>query len=60
MTTLAARTRRLVETIARNSQGMRATREAQRLSEMSDAELARLGIRREMIALHAFRGFLAS
>ena len=60
MTTLASRTRRLVEAITRNSRGMRATREAERLSSLSDEDLARLGIRRELIALHAFRGLLGS
>jgi hypothetical protein len=39
---------------------MRASREAERLSRLSDAELDRLGIPREMIAFHAFRGFHAS
>ena len=60
MTTLASKTRRLLKTVARNSRGARAAREAERLSRLPDEELARLGIAREAIALHAFRGFLGS
>lgn len=36
------------------SAGMRCAREVERLSALSDAELARRGLRREDIARHAF------
>ena len=44
--------------LVRNSRGASATREVERLSRLSDAELARLGITREGIVRHAFRGYL--
>ena len=55
---LRSKTRNLVLAIARNSRGGRAAREAERLSRLSDADLARLGIARDDIVLHAFRGYL--
>ena len=55
---LRSKTRNLVLAIARNSRGARAAREAERLSRLSDADLARLGIARDDIVLHAFRGYL--
>ncbi len=58
MTTIASRTRGLLKAIAHNSRGGRAAREAERLSRLTDAELARLGIARENIVMHAFRGYI--
>lgn len=45
--------------LAENFRGYACAREAERLSALSDAELARLGIRREGIFQHAFGRFLA-
>lgn len=56
--TISSATRRLLAALARNARGARAAREAERLSRLSDAELARLGIPRDGIVLHAFRGYL--
>lgn len=55
-----SRARRLFMALAESSHGARAAREAERLSRLSDAELARLGIPRERIVLHAFRGYLGT
>lgn len=56
--TIASRTRRLFVALGQNSRGGRAAREAERLSRLSDAELAHLGVPRDRIVLHAFRGYL--
>lgn len=47
-------------TLVEYSRGAACMREAQRLMAMSDAELAALGLRRDTIYGHAFRGFTAS
>lgn len=52
---LAAAGRRFWEFALTHSAGARCAREAERLSALSDAELARIGLRREDIVRHAFR-----
>lgn len=44
--------------LAENSRGARAAREAQRLSALTDAELAALGLRRNEILSRAFGPFI--
>ena len=56
--TIASKIRRVLERIAANSPAMRGVRESERLSRLSDDELAGLGIPRNRIALHAFRPWL--
>lgn len=51
---------RLFRKMAENSAGYACAREAERLSAMSDAELARLGVSRDRIFQHAFGRFLGS
>lgn len=50
----------LMMRMADASAGARAAREAGRLSQLSDQELARLGIARDRIVEHAFRGLIHS
>ncbi|CAN5788111.1 hypothetical protein BH23PSE1_BH23PSE1_19330 [soil metagenome] len=50
----------ILETIAEGSQAMRCSREAERLSRLSDTDLARLGLTRADIVQHAFARYLAS
>ncbi len=45
----------LLEAIAGSSDLERSAREYERLSRLSDAELARRGLRRDFLAEHAFR-----
>lgn len=45
---------RAFETLAEGSYGMRRAREAERLFELSDAELARRGLTRDRIIQHTF------
>lgn len=47
------------QVLARNSQGWACAREVERLSALSDAELAKLGLTRDRIVQHAFASFLA-
>lgn len=51
---------RLFRKMAESSQGYACAREAERLSALSDAELARLGISRDRIFQHAFGRFMAN
>lgn len=44
--------------LAQTSQAMGCAREAERLSRLPDAELHRLGVRREDVIQYAFRGFM--
>lgn len=53
---LAERALAILEAMARNSHGARCAREAKRLFALDDAELARLGLTRDRIIAHAFRG----
>ncbi len=48
----------IFETLARTSRGARCAREAERLSALSDAQLARMGLKREDIIRHAFEPFI--
>jgi hypothetical protein len=50
--------RHLVDLLAETSQMMRCAREAERLSQLSNAELGNLGVKRNEIVQYAFRGFL--
>ena len=45
-------------TMADASHAARCGREAQRLLDMSDAELARRGLKRDQVVQHAFRSYL--
>jgi len=49
---------RFIDLLAETSQAMRCAREAERLSHLSDASLLRLGVKRDEIIQHAFRGYL--
>jgi hypothetical protein len=51
---IAAAIARAFRRMAENSAGMRACREVERLEALSDAELARLGLRRDRIVSHVF------
>lgn len=44
--------------LAANSAGAKCAAEAQRLSRLSDAELAKMGLNRNGIVLHAFRNHI--
>lgn len=55
---LWARLVTIAEVLAEASHGMRCAREAERLSQLSDAELAKRGITRDGIIQHAFRGYI--
>lgn len=48
----------IIRFMAETSQAMDCAREAERLSRLSDAELYRLGVKRDEVIQHAFRGFL--
>lgn len=48
----------IISFLAQTSQAMDCAREAERLSRLSDAELYRLGVKRDEVIQHAFRGFL--
>jgi hypothetical protein len=50
--------RGVAETIGDASHVARCANEAERLFEMSDAELARRGLKRDQIIQHAFRSYL--
>jgi hypothetical protein len=50
--------RRFGAAMVENSGGMRCARKAERLSQLSDAELARLGLTRDRIVQHAFARYL--
>jgi hypothetical protein len=52
--------RGMAEIAADVSVGMRCAREAERLSALSDAELARRGLARDRIIEHAFRDFMST
>ena len=54
----AAIVRAFGEVLVESNAGMRCSRKAERLQALSDADLAKLGIRRDQIVQHAFRGFL--
>ncbi|HET9070097.1 MAG TPA: DUF1127 domain-containing protein [Amaricoccus sp.] len=45
----------ILEVIAESSDLRRSAREYERLSRLSDAELARRGVRRDLLAAYAFR-----
>jgi hypothetical protein len=47
-----------VKAISNASRGARCLREAERLSRLSDDELARRGLKRDQIVQHAFRSYL--
>jgi hypothetical protein len=49
----------LVDLLAETSHLMRCAREAERLSQLSNAELGHLGVKRNEIVQYAFRGFLS-
>ena len=55
---VAKAARRFGAAIVENSGGMRCLREAERLSQLSDAELARHGLTRDRIVRHAFARYL--
>jgi hypothetical protein len=55
---VAKAARRFGAAMVENSGGMRCSREAERLSQLSDAELARLGLTRDRIVQHAFARYL--
>lgn len=57
---LGAAVARLAHALAENSTAMHCKREADRLSAMSDAELAGLGLTRDRIIAHAFRRYMAN
>jgi len=46
------------EIMAEASNGMRCAREAERLFELSDVELAKRGLTRDRIIQHAFAGWI--
>ncbi len=48
----------IITFLAQTSQAMACAREAERLSRLSDGELYRLGVKRDEVIPHAFRGFL--
>lgn len=48
----------VISFLAETSQAMACAREAERLSRLSDTELYRLGVKRDEIIQHAFRGFI--
>lgn len=48
----------IISFMAQTSQAMDCAREAERLSRLSDAELYRLGVRRNEVIQYAFRGFI--
>jgi hypothetical protein len=50
--------RAIGETLIGASTAARCAREAERLFELSDAELARLGLTRDQIVHHAFRRYM--
>lgn len=56
--TIGTKIRHVLKTVAASSPAMRGVRETERLSRLSDEELARLGIPRNRIALHAFRPYI--
>jgi hypothetical protein len=56
---LRARLASLLEVLAEASQGMRCAREYERLSQLSDEELARRGLKRDGLVQHAFRGYIS-
>ena len=49
---------RFLDFLAEMSQAMRCAREAERLARLPDADLLRLGVKRDEIIQHAFRGYL--
>ena len=49
---------RFLDFLAETSQAMRCAREAERLARLPDADLLRLGVKRDEIIQHAFRGYL--
>ena len=55
---VAKAARRFGAAMVENSSGMRCSREVERLSKLSDAELARLGLTRHRIVHHAFARYL--
>ena len=57
---LRARIWASIEVFAEASQGMRCAREYERLSQLSDEELARRGLQRDGLIQHAFRGYLGA
>lgn len=48
----------IISFLAQTSQAMGCAREAERLSRLSDAELYRLGVKRDEVIQYAFRGFM--
>ena len=46
--------------LATTARAARCAREAERLFAMSDAELARLSLRRDQIVQHAFKAYVAN
>lgn len=52
--------RRFGVALVSSSHAMRCSREAERLFQMSDAELAQRGLTRDRIIQHAFARYLAS
>jgi hypothetical protein len=57
---IAKAARRFGAIVVESSDAMRCSREAERLSQLSDAELARLGLTRDRIVQHAFARHLTS
>lgn len=49
----------VVDVLADASHGARCAREAERLFALSDAELAKRGLRRDQVITHAFRSYMA-
>lgn len=54
---LRAASENTINFLVHTSQAMRSAREAERLSRLSDAELYRLGVKRDEVIQYAFRGF---
>jgi hypothetical protein len=54
----AATARAIGEALIETNAGMRCFRKAERLQALSDADLVKLGISRDQIIQHAFRGLL--
>ena len=55
---IGAAVTRFGNVLAESSGAMRCSREAERLFELSDDELAKLGLTRDRIIQHAFRRYL--
>ena len=48
----------IITFLSQTSQAMDCARDAERLLRLSDVELYRLGVKRDEVIQHAFRGFL--